>query len=204
MKFKVSTIASDIVIEQDDDGNHKDFSSVADYIIERNKNYNIGTIKIKTGDNSVTIPDGKNMIISGASFETLLGSDDIYEAPKPNAILTTSNYLEGYKVLVTIEIITAECVFGMNIFRDLFAGLRDVVGGRSNATQKVLRDSRKTCLNELRKEADSIGANAVIGVDLDYNEFSGGGKSMLMLVASGTAVKVEKIEDESKPEVEAE
>lgn len=71
----------------------------------------------------------------------------------------------------------------------LLAGIRDIAGGRSDATQKVLRDSRKTVLilNELRKEAHSIGANAVIGVDMDYSEFSGG-KSMPFLVASGTAV----------------
>ncbi len=117
-------------------------------------------------------------------------------SPHSQIVITTSHILEGYRVIDTIEVITAECVFGMNIFRDMFAGLRDFVGGRSDATQKVLRDSRKTCLNELKKEAHSVGANAVIAVDLDYSEFSGGGKSMLMLIASGTAVKAEKIEDE--------
>jgi uncharacterized protein YbjQ (UPF0145 family) len=106
--------------------------------------------------------------------------------------LTTAPSIEGYRVTETLEILTAECVQGMDALQDLFAAVRDVVGGRSKATQKILRDLRKQCLNELRIEADSIGANAVIAVDLDYSEFSGQGKSMLFLVASGTAVKVVK------------
>ena len=114
-----------------------------------------------------------------------------------NITLTTSHFLEGYKVTKTIDIITAECVFGMNIFRDFFAGVTDIVGGRSEATQTVLRDARNVCLNELRKEAFMVGANAVIAVDLDYSEFSGKMKSMLFLVASGTAVTVEEIPEES-------
>jgi len=87
--------------------------------------------------------------------------------------------------------VTAECAFGMNLFRDLFAGVRDIFGGRSGATQKVLRDSRKKVLEELRIEARELGANAVIGVSLSYSEFSGQGKSMLFIVASGTAVVID-------------
>lgn len=106
-------------------------------------------------------------------------------------ILTTETVMSGYKITKRLEIITAECVFGMNIFRDFFAGVRDIFGGRSGSSQKVLRDARQQCLEELRKEAEALGANAVIGVDLDYSEMSGGGKSMLFLVASGTAVIAE-------------
>ena len=76
----------------------------------------------------------------------------------------------------------------MNIFKDFFAGVSDFFGGRNKSTQGVLKDARKTVLYELKKEAHLLGANAVIGVDLDYSEFSGGGKSMLFVVASGTAV----------------
>ena len=86
-------------------------------------------------------------------------------------------------------VITSECVFGMNIFRDFFASVTDIIGGRSEASQKVLRDARETCLNELKKEAYELGADGVIGIDLDYSEISGKGKGMLFLVASGTAVK---------------
>ena len=106
--------------------------------------------------------------------------------------LTTAPSLEGYKIVETIDIVTAECVFGMNIFRDFFAGMSDLFGGRSKASQKILRDARIQCLNELRIEANELDANAVIAVDLDYSEISGKGKGMLFLVASGTAVKVEK------------
>lgn len=103
--------------------------------------------------------------------------------------LTTANNIDGYRSTV-IEIITAECAFGMNVFRDFFATVTDIVGGRSGSTQKVLQDARKTCLNELRREAARLGADGVIAVKLDYSEFSGAGKSMLFLVASGTAVKL--------------
>lgn len=105
-------------------------------------------------------------------------------------MLTTETYPEGLKITKRIEIVTAECAFGMNVFKDLFAGVRDVVGGRSEAVQKTLRDSRRTALYELKKEAFEVGANAVVGVDLDYVELSASG-SMVLLVASGTAVHVE-------------
>lgn len=105
-------------------------------------------------------------------------------------ILTTSSHLEGYRVTEHIDIVSSECVFGMNVFKDMFAGFRDFFGGRNKSSQNALRDARIACLDELRKAAAQIGANAVIGVDLDYSEISGGGKSMLFLVATGTAVKV--------------
>ncbi|EAP79915.1 hypothetical protein NAS141_14603 [Sulfitobacter sp. NAS-14.1] len=79
----------------------------------------------------------------------------------------------------------------MNVFKDLFAGIRDIVGGRSEAVQSTMRDSRRTALYELKKEAHRVGANAVVGVDLDYVELSGAG-SMVLLVASGTAVRIDE------------
>nr|WP_298411367.1 YbjQ family protein [uncultured Halomonas sp.] len=108
-------------------------------------------------------------------------------------IVTTSSHLEGYRITEHLDIVSAECVFGMNVFKDMFAGFRDFFGGRNKSSQNALRDARKTCLDELRKEAESLGANAVIGIDLDYSEISGDGKSMLFLVATGTAVKVVKV-----------
>lgn len=107
-------------------------------------------------------------------------------------IVTTEPAMDGYRVTQRLEVITAECVFGMNLFRDFFASITDILGGRSSSSQKVLRDARRTCLTELRREALIAGANAIVAVDLDYNEISGDGKSMLFLVASGTAVRVEK------------
>ncbi len=107
-------------------------------------------------------------------------------------IVTTESVLSGYTVDERLEVISAECVFGMNIFKDFFAGIRDVFGGRSKSSQKVLRDARHTCLTELRREALMVGANAVVAVDLDYSEISGDGKSMLFLVTTGTACRVTK------------
>ena len=108
-------------------------------------------------------------------------------------LLTTETMLEGLHIEERIEVVTAECVFGMNMFRDFFAGIRDVLGGRSAASQKVLRDLRRTCLTELKREALLVNANAVIAIDLDYSEISGDGKSMLFMVASGTAVRISGI-----------
>ena len=111
-------------------------------------------------------------------------------------ILTTTPTLPSFTVLRVVDIITAECVLGINILRDFLASLSDIAGGRSESTQKALRGARETCLRELRAEAHRLGANAVIGVRLDYSEISGGGKSMLFLVASGTAVIGEPISEQ--------
>ena len=107
------------------------------------------------------------------------------------AILLTTETAPNLNITKRIEIVSAEVAFGMHIFKDLFAGIRDIVGGRSEAIQKTMRDSRRTALYELKKEAHAVGANAVVGVDLDYVELSGAG-SMVMLVASGTAVVIEE------------
>lgn len=106
-------------------------------------------------------------------------------------LLTTETYPEGLKITKRIEVVTAECAFGMNIFKDLFAGVRNIIGGRSEAVQKTLRDTRRTALYELKKEAYEVGANAVVGVDLDYVELAATGSTMVLLVASGTAVRIE-------------
>lgn len=103
------------------------------------------------------------------------------------AIMLTTETTPNLNITLRIEIVTAEVAYGMNIFKDLFAAVRDIVGGRSEAVQKTMRDARRTALYELKREAHSVGANAVVGVDLDYVELSAAG-SMVMLVASGTAV----------------
>ena len=120
--------------------------------------------------------------------ESLTLTVERYEAIE--SIILTTETAPNLNITKRIEIVTAECAFGMNIFKDLFAGVRDIVGGRSEAVQKTMRDSRKTVLYELKKEAYEVGANAVVGVDLDYVELSSAG-SMVMLVASGTAVVIE-------------
>ena len=115
-----------------------------------------------------------------------------------DSILLTTETAPNLNITKRIEIVTAECAFGMNIFKDLFAGVRNVVGGRSEAVQETMRDSRRTALYELKREAYEVGANAVVGVDLDYVELAGTGSSMVMLVASGTAVVIEETDSASQ------
>ena len=104
--------------------------------------------------------------------------------------LVTTHSVPGRETREALGIVSAECVLGINIFRDVLGGLRDIVGGRSGTHQKALREARETCLNELAEQASALGADAVVGVDLDYSEISGGGKGMVLLVASGTAVRL--------------
>jgi uncharacterized protein YbjQ (UPF0145 family) len=106
-------------------------------------------------------------------------------------IVSTTNTLEGHEILEYKGVVTGEAILGTNIFRDFFAGIRDIVGGRSSSYEKVLRDARETALRELEDEASKRGANAVMGVDIDYETISPGAKgSMLMVSASGTAVLI--------------
>jgi len=153
------------------------------------KKYRVGPYVYGSLDDAINYVEANGAEI--ASYKVADGLNEKLERQKSKIILTTETNPQGMEIAERIEIITSECVFGMNIFRDFFAGIRDIVGGRSKATQNVLRDARKTCLSELKEEAVAVGADAVIGVDLDYSEISGGGKSgMLFLVASGTAVKL--------------
>lgn len=104
-------------------------------------------------------------------------------------IITTTNSVDGKQVTAYHGIVTGEAIMGANIFRDLFAGIRDIVGGRAGSYEKVLRGARDEALKELEAEALSRGANAVVGVDIDYGAL-GSGESMLMVSITGTAVTV--------------
>lgn len=103
-------------------------------------------------------------------------------------ILTTETNTKDLVISERLGVISSESALGMNIFRDIFTNVRDIVGGQSVSTQKILKDLKSTAFQDLKEQAYHLNANAVIGIDLDYSEFSGGGKSMLFLVASGTAV----------------
>lgn len=106
-------------------------------------------------------------------------------------LITTTPDLQGRK-LTYLGLVTGEAILGANIFRDFFAGIRDIVGGRSAAYEKELNQAKEIAIDEMRTEAEGLGANAVIGVDLDYENISmGQGGGMLMVSASGTAVKFE-------------
>ncbi|MEM8685843.1 MAG: heavy metal-binding domain-containing protein [Pseudomonadota bacterium] len=102
-------------------------------------------------------------------------------------LVTTTNTVEGRTVAEYRGIVAGEAVMGANIFRDLFASIRDIVGGRSGAYEKELNNARAIAIEEMSEQAQALGANAVIGVDIDY-ETVGDKSSMLMVTAAGTAV----------------
>ena len=104
-------------------------------------------------------------------------------------LISTTSVLDGKPVNRYLGVVTGEAIIGANIFRDMFAAVRDIVGGRSATYERALAEARETALNEMQQRAQELGANAVIGVDLDY-EVLGQGTSMLMVTASGTAVVV--------------
>jgi len=104
-------------------------------------------------------------------------------------IVTTTHYVEGRPVQEYLGIINAQSIIGANIFKDFLGGLRDVFGGRSKTYEKVIEQAKEDALRELAEKAQSMGANAIIGVDLDFETIGGSG-SMLMVIASGTAVRL--------------
>lgn len=105
-------------------------------------------------------------------------------------IVTTTPNVEGKQITDYRGIVTGEAILGANVFRDMFAGIRDIVGGRSVAYEKELRRAREIAFEEIEHKADGLGANAVVGVDIDY-EVLGQQNGMLMVSVSGTAVVIE-------------
>ena len=105
-------------------------------------------------------------------------------------LVTTTNTIEGRRISAYKGLVAGEAILGANLFWDLFASIRDIVGGRAGAYEKVLNDARETAIAEMTDKATALGANAVIGVDIDY-ETVGQNGSMLMVTAAGTAVFVE-------------
>jgi uncharacterized protein YbjQ (UPF0145 family) len=103
-------------------------------------------------------------------------------------IQTTTPTVDGRTITEYLGVVTGEAILGANIVRDLFAGIRDIVGGRAGAYEEELRKARQIALAELEAEAVSRGADAVVGIDLDYETVGQG--SMLMVTASGTAVRL--------------
>ena len=101
-------------------------------------------------------------------------------------ILSTTPTIEGLQILEYKGIVTGETIIGANFMKDLFAGIRDIIGGRSNSYEKVLRKAKDTAMAEMEERATAIGANAIVGIDIDY-ETVGQSGSMLMVAVSGTA-----------------
>jgi uncharacterized protein YbjQ (UPF0145 family) len=108
-------------------------------------------------------------------------------------IVVTTPSMEGRRINQYLGLVSGDAILGANIFKDLFAGIRDIVGGRSAAYEKELRTAKRLALVEMMDEATELGANAVVGVDLDYETISmGSGGGMLMVSASGTAVVIDE------------
>lgn len=105
-------------------------------------------------------------------------------------LLSTTNTLEGKRIVEYKGIVFGETIIGANVFKDIMANIRDIVGGRSGSYEQVLQEARETSMREMEYRAQNMGANAVIGIDIDY-EVMGNSGSMLMVSISGTAVVIE-------------
>ncbi|MEK7500946.1 MAG: heavy metal-binding domain-containing protein [Patescibacteria group bacterium] len=105
-------------------------------------------------------------------------------------ILSTTPNIEGKRILNYLGIVSGEAVMGANLFKDIFAAVRDIVGGRSATYEAELEKAKKLALQEMTEEAEKLGANAIVGIDLDYENFGASG-GMLMVSVSGTAVVTE-------------
>lgn len=106
-------------------------------------------------------------------------------------LLTTTSSLEGIRIKRYIGVVSGEAILGTNFFKDLFAGITDLIGGRSATYERELRKAKEIAMTEMSEEAQRIGANAIIGIDIDYEEISPGQGTMLMVSVSGTAVVIE-------------
>ena len=104
-------------------------------------------------------------------------------------LLSTTSVVDGRPVSRYLGVVTGEAIIGANIFRDMFATVRDIVGGRSGTYEKALNEAREVAMGEMQKRAEALGANAVIGIDIDY-EVLGENNGMMMVSVSGTAVKM--------------
>ncbi len=102
-------------------------------------------------------------------------------------LFTTTSHIQGREIEVYYGLVSGETIIGANIFKDLFAGIRDIVGGRSGSYERVLRQAKEEAMKEMAAQASAMGANAIIGIDLDYETV---GNSMLMVTCAGTAVKI--------------
>ena len=104
-------------------------------------------------------------------------------------ILSTTPHIEGYSIREYKGIVTGETIIGANLLKDFMAGIRDIVGGRSSSYEKVLRQAKETAMNEMMQRAQAMGANAIVGIDIDYDTI-GKDNYMLMVATSGTAVVI--------------
>ena len=105
-------------------------------------------------------------------------------------IITTTNHIEGKQIVEYKKVVFGEVVAGSNIIRDFFAGITDIIGGRSGMYESRITRGREEAIEEMQRNAERLGANAIVGVEVNYASIDGGSKSMFMIIASGTAVVV--------------
>ena len=117
------------------------------------------------------------------------GIKDVLKERNNTMIFSTTPTLEGHPIREYRGVVTGETIIGANVFKDFMAGLRDFFGGRSGAYERVLREAKDSAMREMAERAESLGCNAIVGIDLDY-ETVGQGGSMLMVTCSGTAVVI--------------
>ena len=107
-------------------------------------------------------------------------------------LITTTPQIEGKKIVNYYGLVSGEAILGANLFKDIFASITDVIGGRSGSYERELRKAKDIALQEMQADAAQMGANAIVGVDLDYETIGSGSGNMLMVSASGTAVRFEE------------
>ncbi|MBM3556950.1 MAG: heavy metal-binding domain-containing protein [Alphaproteobacteria bacterium] len=105
-------------------------------------------------------------------------------------IVTTTDGVEGRKITAYLGLVAGEAILGANIFKDFFAGIRDIVGGRAGAYEKEMAKARQAALGDMSEAAKALGADAIVGIDMDYEVIGGDNKTLLMVSVNGTAVKL--------------
>jgi uncharacterized protein YbjQ (UPF0145 family) len=135
--------------------------------------------------------EAKNDCYSQKSRNFATRYNNQYENIKKETIMTlsTTPQIEGHTIREYKGIVTGETIIGANMFKDFFAGIRDIVGGRAGSYEKVLAEAKDTSMQEMMQRAEALGANAIVGIDIDY-ETIGANNSMLMVATSGTAVVI--------------
>ena len=112
------------------------------------------------------------------------------KAPHSQIMVTTTDGIQDHKVVMYLGIVSGEAIMGTNLFKDFFAGITDLVGGRSGSYEKYLREAKELAIEQMKEQAYALGAHAVVAVDLDYEVIGGDSKTMLMVSANGTAVQL--------------
>ena len=133
---------------------------------------------------------GLHSILYGLSRSELAKRLYLYQSTHLRMLHTTTSVIEGKKITSYKGLVTGEVILGANIFKDFMAGIRDIVGGRSGSYERTLREARQSAVKEMEEAAAALGANAIVGIDIDYETIGKAG-SMLMVSVSGTAVVVE-------------